>query len=198
MIAVLGVLCVGVMAGWVVGLGRFTESIPARVEDTGTRTDAIVVLTGGSERMRTGLQLFADRQAERVFISGVHRDVDLRQVLKLSGEAPELLQARIETGHSAKDTAGNARETAEWMRSRGYRSLRLVTGAYHMPRSLLEFRRAMPEVTVIPHPVFPDHVKQGDWWRWPGTAALIITEYNKYLLACLNHGARRLFAMVAR
>jgi hypothetical protein len=56
----------------------------------------------------------------------------------------------------------------------------------------------MPEVTVIPHPVFPDHVKQGDWWRWPGTAALIITEYNKYLLACLNHGARRLFAMVAR
>ena len=42
------------------------------------------------------------------------------------------------------------------MRQRGYHSLRLVTGGYHMPRSLLEFSEALPEAEVVPHPVFPD------------------------------------------
>jgi uncharacterized SAM-binding protein YcdF (DUF218 family) len=69
------------------------------------------------------------------------------------------------------------------MREQGLGSLRLVTAAYHMPRSLLEFRRAMPEIEIVPHPVFPKHVKQRNWWRWPGSASLIISEYNKYLVA---------------
>ncbi len=41
----------------------------------------------------------------------------------------------------------------------------------------------MPELEIVPHPVFPEHVKQRDWWRWPGSASLIISEYNKYLVA---------------
>ena len=78
------------------------------------------------------------------------------------------------------------------MRQHGYRSLRLVTGGYHMPRSLLEFSEALPEAEVVPHPVFPDRVKQASWWTRPGTAALIIGEYNKYLLTRLDHGWREL------
>jgi len=52
-----------------------------------------------------------------------------------------------------------------------------------MPRSLLEFRRAMPDVEILVHPVFPDQVRRGSWWRSPGTASLLIGEYDKYLLA---------------
>ena len=59
----------------------------------------------------------------------------------------------------------------------------MVTGAYHMPRSLLEFRRAMPGAVLIAHPVFPTHVKLSQWWRWPGTASLVATEYSKYLMS---------------
>ena len=69
------------------------------------------------------------------------------------------------------------------MRDNGFRSLRLVTANYHMPRSLLQFRHALPDATIIAHPVFPDHVKQDSWWQWPGTARLIIGEYNKFLVA---------------
>jgi len=58
-----------------------------------------------------------------------------------------------------------------------------VTADYHMPRSLLEFRRAMPDVEILVHPVFPDQVHRSIWWRSPGTASLLIGEYNKYLLA---------------
>ncbi|KAF0137397.1 MAG: hypothetical protein FD153_1694, partial [Rhodospirillaceae bacterium] len=28
---------------------------------------------------------------------------------------------------------------------------------------------------------------QEEWWRWPGTATLIATEYTKYLVAMVRH-----------
>ena len=68
------------------------------------------------------------------------------------------------------------------MRQKAIKSLRLVTAAYHMPRSRLEFANVMPGVEIVPHPVFPEHVKQNEWWAWPGTAALMASEYNKYLM----------------
>ncbi len=183
-VVVLAVLLVG---AWGYGLVRFAEAIPETVADADTPTDAIVVLTGGSERLSTGLRLLADGKAGKVFVSGVHESVDIAELLKTAGNPPEELEPRVETGHGAQDTAGNAVETAAWMRDHGYRSLRLVTASYHMPRSLLEFRFALPEATVVPHPVFPGHVKRERWWLWPGTTALIIGEYHKFLLAWLDH-----------
>ena len=177
---------------WSAGLARFAGAIPDRVADPASHTDAIVVLTGGSERVATGLQLLAENKAERMFISGVHPAVDVPKLIRLAGRQVADLDRRIEAGHGALDTGGNAAETAAWMRQRGYRSLRLVTGYYHMPRSLFEFRMSLPEAEVIPHPVFPDHVKQSTWWLRPATAALIIGEYNKYLLASLGHWAGHL------
>jgi uncharacterized SAM-binding protein YcdF (DUF218 family) len=186
-----------VLAGipWAAGLIEFARSIPEEVGDRDSRTDAIIVLTGGSERVSTGLQLLAENKAERVFISGVHPAVDVERLMKLAGRPDDDLEQRIEAGHGAKDTQGNAEETAAWIRGHGYHSLRLVTGSYHMPRSLLEFKEALPDVTVIPHPVFPEHVKQSIWWTRPGTAALIISEYNKYLLAWLEHRTVHLVAL---
>jgi uncharacterized SAM-binding protein YcdF (DUF218 family) len=72
------------------------------------------------------------------------------------------------------------------MRQERFKSIRLITAAYHMPRSLLEFHRAMPGVQVLPYPVFPHQVKQESWWRWPGTTNLLVREYNKYLVALLR------------
>lgn len=180
---------------WSAGLVRFASAIPDTVADPVSHTDAIVVLTGGSERLATGLQLLAENKADRMFVSGVHPAVDVAKLIKLAGRPSTDLDRRVEAGHGALDTGGNAAETAAWMRERGYRSLRLVTGNYHMPRSLFEFRMALPEAEVIPNPVFPNHVRQASWWLRPGTAALIIGEYNKYLLASLEHWAGyRLFA----
>ena len=145
-----------------------------------------IMVTGGSGRLQAGLDLLAAGRAEKLFVSGVYRGVEVAELLRLSARAPDRLRCCVVLGYSADNTAGNARETAEWIAREGYSSLRLVTASYHMPRSLLEFRRAMPGVTIITHPVFPGHVKQGDWWRWPGTAWLVIGEYNKYLAARLR------------
>lgn len=165
------------------GLSWFAERAARPGDDDGRMTDAIVVLTGGSERLSTGLALLAEHRGEALFVSGVAGEVDLAALLGHLGEAESDLACCIVLGHAAADTRGNALETAHWMRTHGYRSLRLVTANYHMARSLLEFRRAMPEAMIVPHPVHPAQVHLEAWWRWPGTARLITTEYLKYLLA---------------
>ena len=171
---------------WLVGLFWFAALLPNAVTDSERSTDAIVVLTGGSDRLQQGLDLLAQRRAAQLFVTGVYRGVDVRELLRVSQQSPERLACCITLDHDAGDTRGNAVETAAWIREQDLRSLRLVTAAYHMPRSLLEFRHAMPEIEIVPHPVFPENFKQRDWWRWPGSASLIVREYSKYLVARLR------------
>ncbi len=190
------IIAVTLAGAWTWGLVLFAKGIPSDIADASTPTDAIVVLTGGSQRTITGLELLSQGKARKLFISGVHEGVELPRLLEVAGASETALRERVETGYGALNTAGNAVETEEWMRNNGFRSLRLVTASYHMPRSLLEFRHALPDATIIPHPVFPDHVKQDSWWLWPGTARLIVGEYNKFLVAWAEHQAAMLFAKV--
>ncbi len=178
-------LAVVLVAGlvWVGGLIAFAEAIPMTIERPEDRTDAIVVLTGGSLRLDTGLRLLAERKGDRLFVSGVHRGVEVAELLRAYEQAPERTRCCLDLGHDAINTVGNASETAAWVARNGYESIRLVTASYHMPRSVLEFRNAMPDVQLVEHPVFPKHVRVEEWWRWPGTTALIVREYNKYLVA---------------
>lgn len=168
---------------WLAGFIWFLGMIPDRVDDTTTKTDAIVVLTGGSERLPVGLELLADGHADRLFVSGVYSGVDIATILDLNAQAPTTLACCIDLGHDAPHTVGNARETAIWMATGGRRSLRLVTANYHMPRALVLFHRVMPDVTIVPHPVFPESVRIGSWWRHPRTVVLLADEYTKYLVS---------------
>ena len=164
---------------WLSGLLWFATP-PA--EDLRTApTDAIVVLTGGSLRLQSGIELLREGKGSKLFVSGVNQQVDLDELLRVSGNAPEWVSCCVALGHQADDTLGNAQETARWIHSQGFHSLRLVTAWYHMRRSLLEFQRAMPEIDIVVHPVFPDQVKQEHWWAWRGTAGLLANEYVKYI-----------------
>jgi uncharacterized SAM-binding protein YcdF (DUF218 family) len=171
---------------WGAGLLVFATLIPEAVDEPRARTGAIVVLTGGSGRLHQGLQLLADKRARKLFVSGVYRGVDVAELLQVSQHSPEELECCVFIGYEADDTRGNAAETAAWVRDQKLLSLRLVTATYHMPRSLLEFNRAMPTIEIIAHPVFPETFKRADWWLWPGSASLVISEYVKYMIAVLR------------
>jgi len=168
---------------YVLGFFWFATLLPTEVSDPEKRTDAIVVLTGGSDRLGVALDLLSAEKAEKLFVSGVYRGVDVRQLLDLSQHSPEDLSCCVVLGYEADNTRGNALETAAWMKEQGYHSLRLVTATYHMPRSLLELRRALPGIEIVPHPVFTETFKREEWWLWPGSSSLLITEYTKYLVA---------------
>jgi uncharacterized SAM-binding protein YcdF (DUF218 family) len=176
---------VACLLAWTAGLFWFASNLPNSVSDPLRKTDAIVVLTGGSGRLEQGFDLIERQRAKKLFVSGVHKGIEVEELLDIFERSPSGVTCCMTLGR-AVDTVENAIETEQWMTEQGFTSLRLVTAAYHMPRSLVEFNRVMPDIKIVPNPVFPEHVKQQDWWRWPGSAGLIFTEYNKYLVALLR------------
>jgi uncharacterized SAM-binding protein YcdF (DUF218 family) len=173
---------------WIGGLVWFAESISALGGTSTEKTDAIVVLTGGVGRLDAGLQLLDDGRASQLFVSGVARGVDVAVLLRIARRQPDEFACCIAVGYQADNTAGNAQETASWMKKKDFKSFILVTAAYHMPRSLVEFRRMMPDLMILPHPVFPPRFKHEKWWQWPGTAELLASEFSKYLFAIVWSG----------
>ena len=59
----------------------------------------------------------------------------------------------------------------------------LVTNNYHMPRSLLEMRRANSALTIVPYPVVNTPLGDGEWIRQPDALRVLFTEYTKYIAA---------------
>lgn len=170
---------------WLAGLVWFASTLPRTAAADGP-TDAVVVLTGGAGRLAVGIDLLAGGRAKKLFVSGVHRGIDVPGLLRIVKKQGPELECCMVLGHAANDTRGNAAETARWMRKEGFRSLRLVTANYHMPRALLEFRRLMTDVTIIPHPVFPRGFEAAHWWaRW-GSLRLVVSEYVKYQVALVR------------
>jgi uncharacterized SAM-binding protein YcdF (DUF218 family) len=184
-------------ACWALGLLVFAAAIPnpRQVRDSDRPTDAIIVLTGGGDRLAEGFRLLDRGLAKKLLISGVAQGVTLEQLIDGLGAdraaAPTAgeLACCVTLGYVAASTAGNALESAHWIAENGFHSVRLVTANYHMMRSLLEFRRTAPTVEVIPHPVFPAEVKDPYWFVHPKTVALIVNEYHKYLVALGRAGS---------
>ncbi len=171
---------------WLGGLVWYASLIPRPGAPSPVKSEAIVVLTGGSDRMAEGLRLLEGGIGRKLFVSGVYHRVEVKELLRVARKNPAEIECCIELGYTADNTAGNARETAAWMDKEGFRSLRLVTASYHMPRSLVEFHRAMPDIEIIAHPVFPEGFKRDEWWLWPGSTSLIASEFGKYLLALVR------------
>lgn len=178
-LAILGVVLV---LGYGAGFAAFLAQVPTQAATDPTTTEAIVVLTGGRQRLSTGLKLQAQGLAKRVFISGVNPDVEPEELASFGPLGKAQIDCCVVLGYGAANTLGNAAETAAWVRAAQVRSIRLVTAAYHMPRSLFELRRAAPELTIIPHPVFPPGYPEGAGVRSDGMV-LLLSEYHKLLRA---------------
>jgi uncharacterized SAM-binding protein YcdF (DUF218 family) len=92
----------------------------------------------------------------------------------------------VDLDRSAVSTRGNAAESRRWVYERGFRSLIVVTSNYHMPRALVEFSHAMPDITLIPFAVVGDKWREEPWWTSPSTLRLLFSEYVKYVAAELR------------
>jgi uncharacterized SAM-binding protein YcdF (DUF218 family) len=185
----LSLTATGIALGiWGTGLAWFADTMPGAAPTEIPSIDAVVVLTGGSRRLGAGLEILARGDAKKLFVSGVHPDVAKTEIAGVDRRLEALAECCLALGYEATDTVGNAVETARWMRREGFTSLALVTATYHMPRSLAEFHHMLPEARIVAYPVFPDNFKRDEWWRWPGSAALVVAEYHKYMLTRLRFG----------
>ncbi|MCO5090783.1 YdcF family protein [Bosea sp. (in: a-proteobacteria)] len=169
-----------------IGYIRFATMIDASEPVQTPRTDAIVVVTGGAQRVGDAIGLLGAERGERLLISGVNEKTGREELVKLNPAARNLLACCVDLDYRARNTIGNAIETRRWVRRHGFRSLLVVTSNYHMPRTLAELSHAMPEVRLVAHPVVTDHIDAAGWWnRWP-VVKVLVPEYAKYLVARLR------------
>lgn len=176
----------GLMASFVVGYVRFASGLEPREPVAVPRTDAIVVVTGGSQRIGDAIGLLGADRGSRLLISGVNEKTGREELAKLNPSSRELLACCVDLDYRARNTIGNAIETRRWVRQHGFRSLLLVTSNYHMPRTAAEFRHAMPGVRIVPHPVVTEQIDTNGWWNEWRTVKVLMPEYVKYLAARLR------------
>lgn len=172
--------CAALFAGAAVALdfARFVDTMQRG--PVGARADGIVVLTGGEQRIPQGMDLLAGGRAQRLLITGVNPATS-PEALSVNAPGREyLLACCVDLDHNALNTVGNAIETARWVRDRHFRSIIVVTANYHMPRSLLELRRVLPDIELIAYPVAPQGLHLEGWWHDGATLRLLIAEYVKY------------------
>lgn len=166
---------------WLSGLIWFNYQINSFIIDKITKTDAIVVLTGGRHRIAEAVNLLNSGIADRLYISGVEKNISLDELEKRD-DIVILTDKEITLDKVAKNTFENARETSLWIEQHHISSIRLVTSNYHMLRSLVEFRRHNKQVEIILHPVFSEKVAVS-WWRSLDSFSFLAREYNKFLFA---------------
>lgn len=169
-----------VLGGFLSFIVLISESRPTPA--TAHSADAIVVLTGGDARLAAGMTLLSGKQGQRLLISGVNARVDRAEIRKLVDPATHThFDCCVDLDKSATNTIGNAVETAHWAAEHGYDQIIVVTANYHMPRAIALMNRTAPQIVWVPHAVAPGDVHLADWWRWPGSARLLMSEYMKYL-----------------
>ncbi len=190
MISFLKKLLILLILGFVAGLFWYAGQIPAAPSGYTQRTDAVIVLTGGSKRLGKGFRLLRERKAKELLITGVGKGVTLAELLSQQqlDSLEDAIDARaISLDYAAISTATNATAAHDWMEQKGFKTARLVTANYHMPRALLEFGAAMPTIEFYPEPVFPEKEFQQDaWYMEPNSIKLLTLEYLKYIVTSLK------------
>ena len=156
---------------WALGFVWFAAALPQPAALQ--RTDAIVVPTGSGGRIPRGLALLEAGAAQRMLVTGVDLEVDADAFAAEYSVPEDTMRCCVTLGFAALDTRGNARETAAWMESNGFDTLRLVTSDWHMRRAALELSRRLPrDINVLRDGV---HTEPSLW--------TLFIEYHKLIAA---------------
>ncbi|WP_051540921.1 YdcF family protein [Ahrensia sp. 13_GOM-1096m] len=176
-----------------VGFGVFLTSVDRHARNQSAETaDGIVVLTGGFARLEPAIQLLREKRGERLLISGVNRKTD-DQLLKHALDIEDkLFNCCVDIDQDALDTIGNALGTAHWAASKDYKSLLVVTNDYHMPRSLMELRREIGDIELLPYAIRNRSSGPFTMGERIGQYRVLLLEYGKlvatFLRAALHDG----------
>jgi uncharacterized SAM-binding protein YcdF (DUF218 family) len=153
---------------WFLGFAWFALFLPQPAALA--KTDAVVVLTGGTNRIDRGLQVIRAGNAKRMLISGVDRDVKPAELAMQYRGDERVFNCCVDLGFRAVDTRSNALETARWVKRHDVKSVRLVTNNWHMRRARLELDQALPAGIIITNDAVPASP----------SLQVLLTEYTKY------------------
>lgn len=173
------ILAIGLfIGGFIVFSDRVTTlSVPDLTEPA----DGIVVLTGGYSRIEGALDLLKNKRGERLFISGVHSTTKRSELQRVTGGDATLFECCVDIDRSALDTVGNAAESVKWANTNHYKRVIVVTNNYHIPRTMVELRRASRDIEFIAYPIIGTNLRDEDWISRGQTVRVLFMEYIKYV-----------------
>jgi len=158
---------------WVLGFLWFAMALPEAAAPS--RTDAMIVLTGGPGRIPRAIDLLRQDQAPRLLVSGVDPEVLPGEFAHEYSVSERLMNCCVTLGYRAYDTRSNAVEAANWLRENRAKTVRLVTSDWHMRRAAYELSRALPPGTTMLRDAVPSQP----------TLGVLFLEYHKLVARCL-------------
>lgn len=173
-IVVLIVVFLGFQLG---GFIRFVDAVTATGAQLPERVDGIVVFTGGENRIQAAVGLLQEQRSKRMLITGVNPEISDQSLRDTAAIKDEIFECCIEVDRRARDTIDNAEETTKWVRQNELQTVVIVTGAFHMPRAMLELSHALDQVDLIAFPV--NVPTKAGWWREGSRLRDLVREYGK-------------------
>ena len=164
----------------------FADSVASLRAPDSVKADAIVVLTGGYQRIDQAMGLLRDGAGKRLLVSGAHPSTTPNQIRKMTQTPSDLFSCCVDIGYDAQNTTGNAVEITRWIHDNGFHVVLVVTNNYHMPRSLHELRRVDPVTEYIPYPVVNSDLTRRAWFVEPDVLRTMVSEYVKVVAANLR------------
>jgi len=144
------------------------------------KADAIVVLAGGKGRVDEGVRLFREGRATYLFFIGVDPSVRKTDLYRPHSGDPS--PDRVILENVSRNTLENAIYGRDVILRKQVGSVLLITSRYHMKRSAILFRNALPrELAIYPYPVDSKNLKEA-WWNHGGSFHLLFSEFYKYCM----------------
>ena len=153
------------------------------VDSGPVKADVIVVLGGGAaERPKRAAELFKDRAAPRIIVSG-WGDCEINRQLLIQDGVPA---RAIELEAQSRTTRENAEFTVKLLREQKLNRVILVTSWYHSRRALASFQHYGPGIKFYSRPSYFAYARAD----WPGRrfARYAYSEYPKLLGYWLAYG----------
>lgn len=168
-----------VLLAWAAGFVVFAMALPQPAAEG--KSDAAVVVTGGTGRVARGLEALRSGWVERLFVSGVGGEVKPHEFAAEYKVRSALMACCVTLGYQAVDTRSNALETADWIARNKVRSVRLVTNDWHMRRAAAELRATVPANVAIVEDAVPTQP----------SLRILFKEYHKLLASQIARLAKR-------
>lgn len=144
------------------------------------KADAIVVLAGGKGRVDEGVRLYRERRASYLFFIGVDPSVRKSDLYRPQPGDPSSENVILEK--VSRNTLENAIYGRDLLLRQQVGSVLLITSRYHMKRSAILFRNALPkDLAIYPYPVDTKNLKE-EWWNHGGSFHLLFSEFYKYCM----------------
>jgi len=161
-----------VLLGYAVGFILFAVTLGDPAPRDAAKTDAAIVLTGGTGRIEHAVGVLQTGRAKRLLVAGADPSVTKRDLARLVAGKQRFVRCCVDLESTSVDTRTNAEEAERWLAKHKYRSVRLITNDWHMRRARYEFRQMLDSrYTVVPDAV-----------RSEPSFLTLFGEYNKYVL----------------